>query len=158
MPSALAFPDQGPLELGEGPHHRKHQVRHGGILPGEDQLFLDEFNPHTLPRQALDQGPQVIEVPGEPVHAVHDQGVPVPEEAQQLLQLRALRVLARGLVREGPVQLDALELADRVLVQTADPDVSNALPGHDAFLTKSVRLKSKVPAHECQGNRKTTLS
>jgi hypothetical protein len=59
-----AFTDQGPFELGEGTHDRKHQVRQRGILPGEDQLFLDELDPHTLPRELLHQGPQVVEVPG----------------------------------------------------------------------------------------------
>jgi hypothetical protein len=39
-PFAVAFTDQGPLELGEGAHDRKHQVRQRGILAGEDQVFL----------------------------------------------------------------------------------------------------------------------
>jgi hypothetical protein len=36
-----------------------------------------------------------------------------PEETQQLLQLRALRVLARGLVRKDPVQLNPLDRDNR---------------------------------------------
>lgn len=30
---------QGPLELGESAHDRKHQVRQWGFLPREDQVF-----------------------------------------------------------------------------------------------------------------------
>ena len=75
------------------------------------------------------EGPEVVQVPGELVHAVHEEGVAVPDEAQELLELGALDDLARGLVAEDPVQLHALELALRVLVQAADPDVSDALAG-----------------------------
>jgi hypothetical protein len=81
---------------------------------------------------------------------VHEEGVTVPDEAQQLLELGAFGVLARGLVGVDPLQRDALELAAGVLVQAADPDVSDALPGHDAFLTKSVRLNLKTHDLECQ--------
>lgn len=46
---ALALPDQGPFELGEGPHDREHQGRHRGILSPERQALLHELDPHPLP-------------------------------------------------------------------------------------------------------------
>jgi hypothetical protein len=47
-----------------------------------------------------DQGAQVIQIAGQPVHTVHDDGVPVTGEPHQFRQLRPLRVPARGLIRE----------------------------------------------------------
>jgi hypothetical protein len=91
--------------------------------------------------QPLHQRSEVIQVPGESVHAAHHQGVAVPDEAQELLELGALDVLARGFVGEDPVQLNALELAHGVLVQAADPDISDALPGHGAFLYKECQVE-----------------
>lgn len=80
-------------------------------------MFFEEFDTHTFFGERLYQGPEVVQVPGEPVHAVHDESVAVADEAQELLALGAFCVLAGGLVREDPVQLDALQLALRVLVQ-----------------------------------------
>jgi hypothetical protein len=39
---SLAFPDQLPLELSEGPHYNQEQIRNGGVFPGEGQVFFDE--------------------------------------------------------------------------------------------------------------------
>jgi hypothetical protein len=102
----------------------------GGVLPGEEQAFLDELHPHTLAGQALGQGTQVIEVARDPVHAVHDGGVPVPGEAQEFGQLWSGRVPAGGLVREDRVQDLAVELASFVLVQGAQAHVTDPLSSH----------------------------
>jgi hypothetical protein len=59
---------------------------------------------------------------------VHNEGIAVADETQELIELGAFGVLAGGLVREDPVQLNALELAPGILVQAADPDISDALP------------------------------
>lgn len=69
------------------------------LSPRGDQLFLGELDPPPFPGELLNKGPEVIEVPGEPAHAVDHQSIPVAEEAQQLLELGPFRVLARGLVR-----------------------------------------------------------
>jgi hypothetical protein len=69
--------------------------------------------------QPLDEGAQVIEVAGEPVHAVHNQDVPVAGESQQFRELWAARVSARGPVCEDPVQNQAFKLAFLVLIQRA---------------------------------------
>lgn len=126
----LAFPDQGPLEFSESPHDREHEVGHRGVLTGEDELFFEELHPHSAPGEALDECAQVIEVAGEPVHAVHDDGVPVADEPEQLGQLRPGGVLAGGFVGEDPVQDLAVELALLVLVNGADPYVADALTFH----------------------------
>jgi hypothetical protein len=88
-----------------------------------------------LAGQGLDNPTKVIEVAGEPVHAVHDDCVPVTGEPQQLSQLRSGRVPARGFVREDPVQNLAVELAFLVLVQRADPHVPDPLTSHQSLQT-----------------------
>jgi hypothetical protein len=54
---------------------------------------------------------------------VHDHGVAVAHERQQLGESRPGGVLAGGGVGEDPVDGDALELANGVLIDGADPDV-----------------------------------
>ena len=46
---------------------------------------------------------------------------------EQPFQFRTLRVLTRSLVGKEPIDLDMLELAFRVLVEAAHPDVADAL-------------------------------
>ena len=84
------------------------------------------------------QGAQVIEVPGEPVHAVHHDSVPVTGETQQFFQLRSGGVPAGSLVREDPVQHQSVELALLVLVQCAHPHVSDPLPSHPRLQPSNV--------------------
>ena len=126
-PFPLAFTGQGPLELSERPHDGEHQVASGESSPAKTNCSLRNSirTPFVV---SLFTGTKVIQVPCEPVHAVHDQRVPVSDEAQQLRELGASGVLTRGIVLEDPVQLDALELALDVLVKAADPDVSDSLP------------------------------
>ena len=83
--------------------------------------------------EALDESPQVIQVAGQPVHAVHHDGVPVTGEPQQLCQLWSGRVPARGLVREDPIQDLAFELALLVLVQRAHAHVPDPLTSHSCL-------------------------
>jgi hypothetical protein len=54
--------------------------------------------PQKLTRKGvrMHHGPEVIQVPGEPVHAVHDQGVPVTNEAHQLIELGKLKLSRAG--------------------------------------------------------------
>lgn len=55
------FPDKGSLELSGGSHDGEHEVAHGGVVAGEEQVLLDEFHPRAFARQALNEGTQVIE-------------------------------------------------------------------------------------------------
>jgi hypothetical protein len=68
----------------------------------------------------------------------HDR-VPVAGEAEQRCELGPLRVLARSVIGEEAVDDEAVELAIRVLLEAADPDVAEALAGH------------RLPSTKCQG-------
>ncbi len=72
---------------------------------------------------------QVVEVAGEAVHGVHDDGVTVTDEAQQRVELWAVGVFARRAVGEGAVDGDAVELSVGALVEAADPGVGDPLSG-----------------------------
>jgi hypothetical protein len=108
----------------------------GGVLPGEDQALLDELHPNPFAGQALDQCAQVIQVAGEPVHAVHRDRVTVAGEPQQLRELGPGSVPPGSLVREDPVQDQPVELASLVLIQSAYPHIPNPLACH-GFLQPS---------------------
>ena len=103
-PLPLPLADQRPLELGEGAHDREHQVGHRRVLAGEGQVLLDELDAHAALGELLHDAAQVVEVAGQPIHAVHHDGVALAHEGEQRVQLRALGVLARRLVGEerGP--------------------------------------------------------
>jgi hypothetical protein len=67
----------------------------GGVLPGKDHALFDKLRSHAFACQTLDESTQVIEVAGEPVHAVDNDGVPVAGEPQELGELRSGGVPAR---------------------------------------------------------------
>lgn len=46
----LVLPDKGSLELSEGSHDGEHEVGRGGVVAGEEQVFLDEFHPRAYAR------------------------------------------------------------------------------------------------------------
>ena len=100
---ALPFADQGALELSKRTHDREHQIGHRGVLPREGQAFLLKLDPDTSLGEALDQLAQVIQIAGQPIHAVDDDGIAFAGESEQSLKLGAVDVLARCLVGEGPI-------------------------------------------------------
>jgi hypothetical protein len=55
---------------------------------------------------------------------MHDYSVAFPGERQQRVELRPLCVFARCFVGEQLVHLDVIELTLRILVETADPDIT----------------------------------
>lgn len=59
----------------------------------EREARIHEFDPDPTTSQILNDLAEVIEVPGETVHAVNQHGVALPDERQQSLQLWSLRVL-----------------------------------------------------------------
>jgi len=103
---------------------------------------LDELHAHAAGGQDTDDRAQVVEVAGQPVHRVHDEGVAVADEPEQRFQLRPLCVLAGDAVGEGLVECDAVELPAEVLVQAADPGVAGPLTGDRGLLAKTVRMKT----------------
>jgi len=66
---------------------------------------------------------------------VHDDGVAVADE----LELRAVGVLAGGVVGEGLVECDAVELPVEVLVQAAQ-GVADPLPGDRRPLARKCQV------------------
>jgi len=109
---------------------------------------------HAALSQLLYQATQVIEVAGQPIHAVHHHCIAFADEAQQRFELGALGVLARCLVGEHLAHLGLFQLAFRVLVKAADPDVADAVPLHDVSLVEGGLSALSVPlclkAHFCQ--------
>jgi len=95
--------------------------------------------------QALHDAAQIIEVPGQPIHAVHHHRVALAHESQQRFQLRALSVLARCRVGEHASDLDVLQLAFRVLVEAADPDVADALTVQGPSFTEFCQVELYGP-------------
>ena len=90
-------------------------------------FFLDELDAHAALGQLLHDEAQVVQVARQPVHAVHHHRVALTGEGEQPFQFRTLRVLTRSLVGKEPIDLDLLELAFRVLVEAAHPDVADEL-------------------------------
>jgi hypothetical protein len=93
-------------------------------------VFLDELDLRSFAGQALHQGTQVIKVPCEAVHAVHDHGVPIAREAQEFRQLWSGCIPAGGLVSEDSIQDQTVELALLVLFQGTHAHVPNPLSSH----------------------------
>src|SRR3954452_16152082 len=150
---ALTLMDEGPLEFGEGAHYREQETGHGRVLAGEGELFFDERDPHALAGQGVNDPAQVIEVAGQPIHAVDDDGVAPARKAQQELQLRTLGVFARGFVGEGLIERDPVQLSLCLLVKGADSDVADALSRHRSL--KNCQDKVYHFAQELSRNTKT---
>jgi hypothetical protein len=100
------------------PHNGQHQVCHGGLLPGEDQVFSTN-QPSTPLCKGLDDRSQVVRVSCGSVHAVHHDGVAVAGKVGQFGQLGPIGVPARDLVCKHPSRGLTLELAPLALVQGA---------------------------------------
>jgi hypothetical protein len=112
------------------PHDRQHQHGRGRVAAAEGQVLLAELDADAAGGQPLDEAPQVHDVAGQAVHAVDHHRVALPDVGEHLGELRALGVLAGGLVGEDAVERHLVELANPVLVQGADPDVPDALTVH----------------------------
>ena len=100
------------------------------LLAGGGELFDDEVDRDSLPGQLRDDRAEVVQVPGEAVHRVHDHGVALAHEVHQRCELGAGHVSPRGPLDEGAIDGHPLELASSALVEGAHPDVADALPAH----------------------------
>src|ERR1017187_8307484 len=107
-PFSLPLTDQRPFELSHGSQEGQEEVRHRRVLAGEGQIFFDELDMGTLLGEFEDNSPQVIQVSGQPVHAVNQQQVAFPEVFESRLQLWPRRVFPGSLVSKHLVQLHAL--------------------------------------------------
>src|ERR1035437_4572998 len=72
-PLPLPLQNHRSLELGHSPEQGQEEVRHRRVLACEGQVFLNELNVYTPPRQVKDNLPEVIHVPRQPVHAMTQQ-------------------------------------------------------------------------------------
>lgn len=79
---------------------------------------------------------QVVEVARQAIHAVHYHSVALAHEGQQRIQFRPLGVLARRFIGEYLVHPNLFELAFRVLVEAADPDIADTLTVQGCRLRK----------------------
>ena len=127
---ALTLPlaDQGALELSEGPITDSIRLAIGESSPVNTEALLQELDAHAALESAS--------VPSDAGH--RGCGPADPCCAPPLYRLRgrssaalragALGVLARCLVGEHLAHLGLFQLAFRVLVKAADPDVADAVP------------------------------
>jgi len=76
---------------------------------------------------------------------MHHHCVALARKGDQPFQFGTLCVLARSLVGKEPISLDMLELAFRVLVETAYPDVADALTVQGVLLNPICQEKIYNP-------------
>jgi hypothetical protein len=55
-------------------------------------VFFEELDAHASASQCVDNPAQIIQVPREPVHAMHDNRVAGTRKAHQQFQLRTVRI------------------------------------------------------------------
>jgi len=130
---SLALADKGPLELGKRTHNRQHRISHWRIFTGKTQVFLNEFYMHASLRQYLHDAAQIIEIARQAIHAMYKHNVAGARETHQRIQFRALGILTRCFVCKKSINLDAVQLTFRVLVESADSDIPNTLSDHDSL-------------------------
>lgn len=70
---------------------------------------------------------QVIQVAGQPDHAVHHHSVPIVGKPSTARRAAAGRFPARSFVDEDPVQDLTFELSLLVLIQRADPNLPSGI-------------------------------
>jgi len=100
---------------------------------------FDEFDADTPLGQRVDQATQVVKVARETVHAMDDDGIAFADKGDQSIQLGSLGILAGRFVREHPINRDLLKLAFRILIKTADSDITDALTFQNPLPRRSVK-------------------
>ena len=125
------------------------------VASGESSL--DELDAHAVAGQLLHNAPQVVEVARQPVHAMHHHGVALAHKGERPVQFRTVRVLPGRRVGKEPIDRDLLELTFRVLVETAHPDIADAVTVHgvrlppvcqDELFGSSAELVGEFQSHE----------
>jgi hypothetical protein len=61
---------------------------------------------------------------------VADNSVAIADELKHSFKLRTVHIFAGTFINEGSINLNTFQLPGFVLIQTADSDVSDALPFH----------------------------
>ncbi len=126
-PLSLPLANQVALKLGECSHDAQKQVRHGGVLTRKGQVLFLETDLDAAPCQSKNDLPQIIQVPGQPVHRMADDRIALSDIADELFELRTVEALAGGFVDESHVELHTFQLAELFLVKGADAQVADEL-------------------------------
>jgi hypothetical protein len=106
----LPFLNQGPLKLRKRTHDREQEPGHRRIVTRKGQVLFDKLDLDALAGQGMHDPAQIIQIPRQPVHAVHHDRVAVACVAHEQIELGPLGVFARGLIYKGTVQRDAFQL------------------------------------------------
>ena len=104
-----------------------HQICHWRFLTREDEVFLYELDADSTTCLAEHDSSKIGEVARETIHAVNYNGVAFTSVRKKRLQLGPFSVLPRSFIGEDSIHFEMFELSDRVLIITADPDISDAL-------------------------------
>ena len=94
---------------------------------GEHEALLERIQCHLALGQFLNGAPEIVEVAGKRIHAVHDNRVAVAHKGAKLLQGRSLHILAGCLVGKRPVHGNIVELPFGILIEAAEPNVADAI-------------------------------
>ncbi|AOT05827.1 hypothetical protein ASPU41_20600 (plasmid) [Arthrobacter sp. U41] len=139
------FTDQRTLQVGGLPHHRKHQIRRRGIVPVEDHPFHEELDSDALVVSlfATERKSSIFRASRSMLCKTRASSSRMKRSSSSSWG-RPVYLPEESSVRMR-VQLDVPELPLSILLQAADPDVSNAMPSHDDLPTKRVRLNPKTP-------------
>lgn len=128
---ALAFADEGALELGECAEEVEHESADGVVgVAAVGLLFLHELDRCALRGDLVDDVAQVPKGAGKPVHGRDSDGVAVTDVADTVGQGEAVGGCAAGdlLLEHSAVDVaDGLELLIEVLIDRAHPDVGDDL-------------------------------
>jgi hypothetical protein len=117
-----------------------------GSPPREGQAFLLKLDPDTSLGEALDQLAQVIQIAGQPIHAVDDDGIAFAGESERASSWGRLTSLPDALSVKVDRATD-LPLAIHILIERADPDIADPCPFTAHSLDQNVRLKSMMQRH-----------
>jgi hypothetical protein len=78
----------------------------------------------------LHQAAQVVQISRQAIHAAHNNNVALASEGKERLELRPLGILAGGFVGKDLIERNILQLPFGILIETAHPDITNALTWH----------------------------
>ncbi len=128
-PLTLQLADQVALELRKGSTTLRNRCDIGESSPVKVRFSFSNrtWTPRSVnPRTHL---AQIVEVSGPPVHRMTDNGIPFPNVACELFELRTLQILAGDFIYEALIERYAFQLPHFLLVQRADPQVADHLTG-----------------------------
>ncbi len=116
-------------QLRERSHDTQQQTRHRGILSGKGQALFFKPNVYASFRQAENDLSKIIQVAGQPIHRVANNGVAFAHIFSELLELGTVHVLPGSLIDKPLIENDAFELAKLFLIEGTHAQVADHLTG-----------------------------